>query len=66
MMPPSAVSPNSDSPDGMPTVSATTRSVCTMAMARMSALYSADSTMTCASAPGLAPNSADSRSQPWT
>ena len=47
-------------------VSATTRMVCTMAMARRSALYSADSTITCASAPGLAPNSADCASQPWT
>ena len=47
-------------------VSATTRMVCTMAMARRSALYSAASVITWASAPGLAPNSADCASQPWT
>ena len=43
-------------------VSTTTRITCTIAMARRSAPYSAASTMTCASAPGLAPNSADLRS----
>ena len=50
----------------MPSVSATTRMVCTMAMARRSALYSAASVITWASAPGLAPNSADCASQPCT
>src|SRR3954468_21973934 len=66
MMPPAAVKPNQARPVGMPTVSATTRMVCTMAMARMSALYSTDSAITCASAPGLEPSSADTGSQPCT
>ena len=62
--PPSTVSPNKDSPAGMPKVNAITRMVCTIAMARRSALYSAANVITWASAPGLAPNSADCASQP--
>jgi hypothetical protein len=48
----------------MPIVSSTTRMVWTMAMPRTSARYSADSAITCARPPGLAPSSADCRSQP--
>ncbi len=44
--------PNSDSPAGKPTAIITTRTVCTMAMARMSASSSAASPITCDRPPG--------------
>ena len=44
-----------------------TRIICTIATPRRSALNSAESAMTCASAPGDArQNSAEAQSQPWT
>ena len=61
-----ATRPNSASPPGMPVVSSSTRSVCTIATARRSAPSSLDSVITCIIEPGLAPISAESRSQPCT
>ena len=57
-------SPNSARPAGRPAVSNKPRIVCTTAMARTSALYSVESSITCAIEPGLAPNNAETRSQP--
>ena len=54
-----AIKPNSASPFGRPTTRSNTRTVCTMAMARRSPPSSVASEITCASAPGLAPNSAE-------
>ena len=62
---PAAAKPNSASPLGNPIVTTRTRMVCTMATPRMSAPNSAASATTWAIAPGLAPSSAESGSQPW-
>ena len=51
---PRLTSPNSDRPAGKPTAIITTRTVCTMAMARMSASTSAASPITCDRPPGAA------------
>ena len=62
----STVEPASASPAGSPITISSTRITCTTAMPRMSALNSADSAITCAIDPGLAPSSAESGSQPCT
>ena len=59
-------SPNSASPFGRPMTISNTRTVCTMAMARRSPPSSDDNAITCAIAPGLAPNSADNGSHRCT
>src|SRR6516162_9309560 len=58
----STVEPNSASPAGRPSTINSTRITCTIA--RTSASNSADSAITCAIEPGLAPSNADKRSQP--
>ena len=62
----STVDPNSASPAGRPSTISSTRITCTIAIPRTSAPNSADSAMTCAIEPGLAPSNADSGSQPCT
>ena len=62
----STVEPNSASPAGKPSTINSTRITCTMAIPRTSALNSAESAITCAIEPGLAPSNADSGSQPCT
>ena len=62
----STVEPNSARPAGKPSTIKSTRITCTMAIPRTSALNSADSAITCAIEPGLAPSNADNGSQPCT
>src|SRR5215467_492211 len=59
----STVEPNSASPAGRPSTINSTRITCTIAIPRTSASNSADSAITCAIEPGLAPTNADKRSQ---
>ena len=58
--------PNNASPEGRPTTINSTRMTCTMATPRISAWSSAESAITCAMEPGLAPSKADSASHPCT
>ena len=58
--------PSSDSPAGKPTAMIATRTVCTMAIARMSASSSAASPITCDRPPGAAARYAVILSQPCT
>jgi hypothetical protein len=58
--------PKNASPFGRPSTSSRTRTVCTMAMARISPPSSLDNAITWAIEPGLAPNSAESGSQRCT
>ena len=62
----STVEPNSASPAGKPSTIKSTRITCTIAIPRTSASNSAESAITCAIEPGLAPSNADSGSQPCT
>ena len=62
----STVDPNNARPAGRPSTISSTRITCTIAIPRRSAPNSADSAITCAIDPGLAPSKAESESQPCT